>query len=318
MPHVFWFSRKRALISLALGLLAAAVIAYGLWAQYNRARDQSKRLEVALGASNELLNDSDGDGLKNWEETLWGTDPNKKDTDGDGTPDGKEVKAGKDAAIETAGSLPVTLPSAGGLTEEIAKTLIEKGGLGSSPNGISGLSEAELDKLSSNYFTAERQFVAAGMRASLRYDESNSSTSVKSYLNGVADLYLHAYDAVEKSDLEILAEVLKDDDVSDIKRLDPYIAATDTLKTKFTGLKAPLALKAFHEEGFRLILKTLFELRTLRNIERDPISALLAIQSRVLTKIQLTKLYDQSLFRWVRQSKIVFAEDEIGHLMFGW
>lgn len=40
--------------------------------------------------------DSDGDGLYDWEEILWGTDPYNPDTDGDGTPDGEEVKLGRD------------------------------------------------------------------------------------------------------------------------------------------------------------------------------------------------------------------------------
>ena len=40
--------------------------------------------------------DTDGDGLKDWEEVLWKTDLNKADTDGDGTPDGEEVRLGRD------------------------------------------------------------------------------------------------------------------------------------------------------------------------------------------------------------------------------
>lgn len=40
--------------------------------------------------------DTDSDDLKDWEETLWQTDPTKKDTDGDGTDDGVEVTAGRD------------------------------------------------------------------------------------------------------------------------------------------------------------------------------------------------------------------------------
>lgn len=35
--------------------------------------------------------DIDGDGLLDWEEELWRTDPKNPDTDGDGTPDGEEV-----------------------------------------------------------------------------------------------------------------------------------------------------------------------------------------------------------------------------------
>ncbi|MBI2483289.1 hypothetical protein HYV74_03910, partial [Candidatus Uhrbacteria bacterium] len=38
--------------------------------------------------------DSDGDGLSDVDEKLWGTDPNNRDTDGDGYWDGDEVRKG--------------------------------------------------------------------------------------------------------------------------------------------------------------------------------------------------------------------------------
>ncbi len=38
--------------------------------------------------------DPDEDGLLNWRETLWGTDPHNPDTDGDGVSDGEEVALG--------------------------------------------------------------------------------------------------------------------------------------------------------------------------------------------------------------------------------
>ncbi len=43
--------------------------------------------------------DSDNDGLKDWEETLWGTNPRIADTDADDTPDGEEVKRGRDPLV---------------------------------------------------------------------------------------------------------------------------------------------------------------------------------------------------------------------------
>ena len=39
--------------------------------------------------------DTDQDGLKDWEEVLWKTDPNNPDTDGDGVNDGDEVVQGR-------------------------------------------------------------------------------------------------------------------------------------------------------------------------------------------------------------------------------
>jgi hypothetical protein len=43
--------------------------------------------------------DSDNDGLKDWEESLWGSDPNNADTDGDGTTDGEEVATNRDPLV---------------------------------------------------------------------------------------------------------------------------------------------------------------------------------------------------------------------------
>ncbi len=43
--------------------------------------------------------DSDGDGLRDWEEELWRTNPELADTDGDGTADGVEVKKGRNPVV---------------------------------------------------------------------------------------------------------------------------------------------------------------------------------------------------------------------------
>jgi len=43
--------------------------------------------------------DSDNDGLADWEEVLWKTDPHNPDTDGDGTQDGAETIAKRDPTI---------------------------------------------------------------------------------------------------------------------------------------------------------------------------------------------------------------------------
>ncbi len=40
--------------------------------------------------------DTDKDGLRDWEEDVWGTDKNNPDTDGDGVPDGQEVQEDRD------------------------------------------------------------------------------------------------------------------------------------------------------------------------------------------------------------------------------
>lgn len=51
-----------------------------------------------LGAA-ALIADSDRDGLKDWEEELWRTDPLNPDTDKDGTGDAEEIKKGRNPVI---------------------------------------------------------------------------------------------------------------------------------------------------------------------------------------------------------------------------
>ena len=55
------------------------------------AEQEKSPLAVVLDQTSQLDADSDADGLKDWEELLWKTDPNKADTDGDGTNDNEEI-----------------------------------------------------------------------------------------------------------------------------------------------------------------------------------------------------------------------------------
>ena len=73
--------------------------------QYIADKEKSP-LAVALDTTSKLDADTDGDGLKDWEELLWKTDSGKADTDGDGTNDNEEItlnrnplKAGPDDKI---------------------------------------------------------------------------------------------------------------------------------------------------------------------------------------------------------------------------
>src|SRR3989344_5268420 len=55
---------------------------------------------VSTVTTNRLLaKDTDEDGLKDWEEQLWKSDPLKPDSDSDGTPDGLEIKNGRNPTV---------------------------------------------------------------------------------------------------------------------------------------------------------------------------------------------------------------------------
>ncbi len=82
-------------VLIILVLIAAGGV-FGLW--YVGAHESQKQNgELSVATPTYIAEtDTDHDGLPDWEEVLWKTDPKNPDTDGDGTNDGDEVKAGRD------------------------------------------------------------------------------------------------------------------------------------------------------------------------------------------------------------------------------
>ena len=90
-------SKKFVLVVLAISMVALAVIMFQFF-PFNSKEVAQKNDEDEARAEllQKLQGDSDGDGLRDWEEVLWKTDPQKNDTDGDGTADNDEILAKRD------------------------------------------------------------------------------------------------------------------------------------------------------------------------------------------------------------------------------
>ena len=97
IPH------KKLIVSgvLALFIIAVGLIASGKAQIYSEKKlatqDISKISVLSVSTTTAYVDrDTDADGLPDWEERLFLSDPLKFDTDGDGTPDGEEVRLGRD------------------------------------------------------------------------------------------------------------------------------------------------------------------------------------------------------------------------------
>lgn len=107
--HSSWTPSKKTLQYIGvLLLITISIIFITSWVQNNKKEDRILKSDVLVRATQrEILDrDTDGDGLMDWEELLWGLDPTKKDTDGNGISDFEEVERKKielqkDALIST-------------------------------------------------------------------------------------------------------------------------------------------------------------------------------------------------------------------------
>lgn len=89
-----------ALVIIVFGFLVHERDALRQFSEERFASDKKAQdVNLIMGTSTDMTTrDSDMDGLPDWEERLYGSDPFIVDSDKDGTPDGQEVRVGRDAS----------------------------------------------------------------------------------------------------------------------------------------------------------------------------------------------------------------------------
>ncbi len=99
---------RKSRIALAVLLLLAGAGIAGVILSKNSAKrtisvtslvEEAAQTTSFQNKNTNLIKDSDNDGLLDWEEKVYGTDPNNPDTDGDGTTDGEEIKQHRDPLV---------------------------------------------------------------------------------------------------------------------------------------------------------------------------------------------------------------------------
>jgi len=155
----------------------------------NTVKYSNDSLVSATNTASSFTNtDSDNDGLPDWKEALYGTDPHNPDTDGDGTNDGDEVAQGRDPLK------PNTAPKGQEPNDKIDPVIIEKNN--QLIQNYENLSET--DKLSRTIFSN----IIASQPINGSMDQSSVNSIVENTLSAVPQ---KNYSGITKStDLNLL------------------------------------------------------------------------------------------------------------------
>ena len=95
-------ARRGIIQKITKGVFVCAILFFIIsvvyaWVSSNNHKKQIAKLDARLEVSqNDQLLDTDGDGLFDWQEELYGTSKQLRDTDGDGETDAEEVQNGRD------------------------------------------------------------------------------------------------------------------------------------------------------------------------------------------------------------------------------
>lgn len=234
--------------------------------------------------------DSDNDGLKDWEEILWGTDINKADTDGDGYSDKQEADGGYDpldpVSNEKTGKkgepkefIVPDISSSINLTNEISNIMgfqISQGVTEGTEPDLGDMSKLIDPRVNQNL----AEFIASlNVRLSekeLKISQDNSSDAFQKYVNEFgAALLLFQNPILKKSPEEVFASAFQEKDFSQLNEL---ISVYGQTAVKLKTIVVPSNFLSFHKRFIEILISLEKSLAAIKEIDRDPLKAMIGIQ----------------------------------------
>ncbi len=256
--------------------------------------EQQKIVAESLGLQ-QINKDSDNDGLKDWEEALWKTDPNNPDTDKDGALDGQEIIESRnplvtgpedyfeDTQIQNQNS--ASFPEASSLTEAFSQQFFSE--YLKIKQSEETLSEKSRDELI-NYFVegaknlnlnANQDFYTI---SDIKISPKNDTNSTRQYANNLALIIKKHFDPIPESEMTILGQIASSRDETtlssrDLDRLNPLMAAYRNTSSEALSLTVPSNLANFHLAIVNSFFKIGENLNSIQKISEDPIQAVVAL-----------------------------------------
>ena len=325
MPHIFsWFPSKsqKTRIFLAVLLLAGLLFLILFFTAPTPLTNSAPKISTKETPedifrkkfSEELNKDDDNDGLKNWEEAIYGTDPKNPDTDGDKTSDGNEIKANRNPLIK--GPKDTVLPDeenpATFVFDEKSLTDLFLDKVAKNPefqlmlqNQGGTVSDETITKYLRELPISNIQDPAPPKESSLRVSQDTSTPAVQAYFDNVTNIYVkHGGAFLHGSDAELLSKFYTTGDQGAFKQLIEMINAFQKIIDETNKLSIPKNVVWFHQKEIVLLQKTKNELSLMIHVEDDPLAALLAAQTRPETKDAITDLHGNQLTNWLLENNI--------------
>lgn len=337
LAHGVFRAKKKAIIFSAV-LMLTALAGAGFWVDYKKFLPQTKNAEKTGqtpenakrdSIAAEAAKDSDGDGLKDWEEAVWGTDPQNPDSDKDKTTDGEEIaqgrdplkkgpddkislqalKAGKAAGAETENNL----------TFRLAKNILESGAIEAiGPDG--GITSTDFLKNVSlpEDMSAEALLLPSEKISvkSLKIVQANDAETVRQYFNALAAAYAKQPQVTSgKGDINIVAEAIASGDYSELAKLEVIASGLGRLADDIKKTAVPSAYADFALEELGYIVRTKRAVEILANAESDPLAAAIILPKRIELYQQIAELHRQTVSE-LKVKGIIFKPQENGYAYF--
>jgi hypothetical protein len=252
--------------------------------------------------------DQDNDGLKNWEETLWKTDPNNPDTDGDGTNDGNEINQGRDPVVKGPDDNIEGILFNGSNTDDLAVSLLssyvetvnQDGSINDNAQDIANRAlEADISK----------PFVITYDSSNLNYG-GNTIEDYRVYGNNFAQLF--SYFQNSPDEIRAVTRAMQSNDPNELLVLDTVIGNYQSFLSNFLTMSVPSEIGDEHLIAANSLSEIIADINGMKLLFTDTIIAVDSISTYQITakKVQ-TSLAD--IINKIIESGVQYSPGEIGY-----
>lgn len=285
----------------------------------NSTQDSVKNLAETISRQ-----DSDNDGLPDWEEALWKTDSQNPDTDGDGTGDSEEIKLGRnpvkkgpndvlEKSIARVEGTAIGTPGQQSLNEtdvfmrELLAKYFELKGSGEVGSGsIEELANSMAGGLISKGTPPAKTYRAVDVLMS-----DDSSSSMRIYGEEVGTIFVQR--SSKESELYILSQALSGNNTGTIEKLSQFEKEYTAMVKKLLLVKAPPTLASAHLGFINEFGAVASAVGAMSNTLTNPVLGLSGVSQyqKSLNAIEKNMKYVGSVFN---SHGVVFKRGENGYL----
>lgn len=315
-------------------LIVVALAALGGFLAYREYRNPGEEIVPAppqgpaavLGAA-ALVLDSDGDGLKDWEEELWKTESLNPDTDGDGTSDAEEIKAGRNPlrpgpldGLDDATKAAKVNPDAGKPTtdtERLARELFATY-LSSRREGLP-LSERDVDRIVSTISTSVPTTPAQTFTEKDAETFSDETPArLREYGSALGSIFKKPWPGRE-NEMIIFERAVKDPNEEtarlDLANLTSIALAYGQLAKDIARTKVPAGALASHLRAANAASEIGESIRGMSSALDDPVRGLTAV-ARYLEAVPRFGESLTALRYYLQNRGVSFSESEDGYALW--
>jgi len=273
---------------------------------------------AALGDSQtqDIRKDSDNDGLMDWEEALWKTDPNNPDTDGNGVLDGEQVRNEGLQAYQGKTLADYMDPDADTLTNTLNKKIlyemvIQKGINGDplTQEGAKKIAESFFDTINSSIQPPLSQYSMTDIVILNDYQKDD----IKKYANHLGTIIKKHFDSIPEGEMSLFQKGVLNKDPDSLKKLKPLELAYKNTAIEALKIEVPNELAQNHLSILNSFHQISNQINDMQKAFMDPAMALMAFKFyRDSSKTAFFAL--NSTNSLLQNKEIVFEDTEPGKL----